>query len=226
MIYPDIQKAIFLDRPNRFVAHVQLDGRLVSCHVKNTGRCRELLIPGAEIYVQHREQPARKTAYDLIAVQKKGRLVNLDSAASNRVFHGFLTSGGLGFQPERIQPEYLHGDSRFDFYFEHGGVPCMAEVKGVTLEEDGIARFPDAPTLRGLKHLNGLRQCAREGIPAYIIFVIQMDSVQAFEANRVAQPAFADALRAVKQDGVQVLAYDCHVTPDSLDIANPVPIRY
>ena len=215
MIYNDIQKAIFQDRPNRFVAHVQLDGRIVVCHVKNTGRCRELLIPGAEIYVQHREQPERKTAYDLIAVQKKGRLVNLDSAASNRVFHEYLTSGGLGFQPERI-----------DFYFEHGGVPRMAEVKSVTLEEDGIARFPDAPTLRGLKHLNGLRQCVREGIPAYIIFVIQMDSVQAFEANRVAQPAFADALRAVKQDGVQVLAYDCHVTPDSLDIANPVPIRY
>ena len=140
MIYRDVQKAIFLDRPNRFVAHVQLNGKNVSCHVKNTGRCRELLIPGAEIYVQHREQPERKTAYDVIAVQKKGRLVNLDSAASNRVFH--------------------------------------------------------------------------------------MDSVQAFEANRVAQPAFADALRAVKQDGVQVLAYDCHVTPDSLDIANPVPIRY
>ena len=226
MIYPDIQKAIFLDRPNRFVAHVQLDGRLVSCHVKNTGRCRELLIPGAEIYVPHREQPERKTAYDVIAVQKGGRLVNLDSTAPNRVFHEFLASGDLGFSPERIQPEYRHGDSRFDFYFEHGGVPCMAEVKSVTLEEDGIARFPDAPTLRGLKHLNGLRQCVREGIPAYIIFVIQMDSVQAFEANRVAQPAFADALRAVKQDGVQVLAYDCHVTPDSLDIANPVPIRY
>lgn len=226
MIYNDIQKAIFQDRPNRFVAHVQLDGRIVVCHVKNTGRCRELLIPGAEIYVQHREQPERKTAYDLIAVRKNGRLVNLDSAAPNRVFHEYLAAGGLGFQPERIHPEYRHGDSRFDFYFEHGGQPCMAEVKGVTLEEGGIARFPDAPTLRGLKHLNGLRQCAREGIPAYIIFVIQMDSVQAFEANRVAQPAFADALRAVKQDGVQILAYDCHVTPDSLDIANPVPIRY
>ena len=226
MIYPDIQKAIFLDRPNRFVAHVQLDGRLVSCHVKNTGRCRELLIPGAEVYIQHREQPERKTAYDLITVRKNGHLVNLDSAAPNRVFHEFLAAGGFGFLPERIQPEYRHGDSRFDFYFEHGGQPCMVEVKGVTLEEGGIARFPDAPTLRGLKHLNGLRQCVREGIRAYVVFVIQMDSVQAFEANRTAQPAFADSLLADKEAGVQVFAFDCHVTPESLAIANPVPIRY
>ena len=226
MIYKDIQKAIFLDRPNRFVAHVQLNGRILNCHVKNTGRCRELLIPGAEIYIQHREKSERKTAYDLIAVQKNGCLVNLDSAAPNKVFHEFLSSGGLGFLPETIRPEYRHGDSRFDFYFEHGGKPCMAEVKGVTLEEDGIARFPDAPTLRGLKHLNGLRQCVREGIFAYVVFVIQMDSVHVFEANRATQPAFADALKIAKQDGVHVLAFDCQVTPESLAITNPVPIRY
>ena len=226
MIYNDIQKAIFQDRPNRFVAHVQLNGKIVVCHVKNTGRCRELLIPGAEIYVQHREQPERKTAYDLIAVRKNGRLVNLDSAAPNRVFHEYLAAGGLGFQPERIHPEYRHGDSRFDFYFEHGGQPCMAEVKGVTLEEGGIARFPDAPTQRGLKHIYGLRQCIREQIRAYVVFVIQMDSIRAFEANRAAQPAFADVLRTAKEDGVQVLAFDCRVTPDSLAIANPVPVLY
>ena len=226
MIYRDIQRAIFLDRPNRFVSHVQLNGRNVSCHVKNTGRCWELLIPGAEIYVQHREQPERKTAFDLIAVRKNECLVNLDSAAPNRVFQEFLSSGGLGFPPETIHPEYSHGDSRFDFFFEHGGQPCIAEVKGVTLEDDGIARFPDAPTLRGLKHLYGLRQCVREGIHAYVIFVIQMDSVRAFEANRAAQPAFSDALKAAKQDGVKVLAFDCHVTPESLEIANPVPILY
>ena len=226
MRYTNIEKATFLDRPNRFIAQIQLSGRDVRCHVKNTGRCRELLIPGAEVYVQHREQRERKTAYDLIAVRKGERLINLDSTAANHVFHEFLASGGLGFRAERIHPEYTHGDSRFDFYFEHKGRPCLAEVKGVTLEENGIARFPDAPTLRGLKHINGLRRCVRDGLEAYLVFVIQMESVLSFEANRDTQPAFAEALREAAEDGVQVLAFACRLTPESLVLADPVPIRF
>ena len=225
MRYESIHPAVFLYRPNRFIAHVQLDGEPVICHVKNTGRCRELLIPGCTVYVQKCAGEKRKTQWDLIAVEKGQRLINMDAAAPNAVFDEYLRSGGLGFVPQLIKPECRHGDSRFDFYFEHNGRPAFAEVKGVTLEEDGIVRFPDAPTERGVKHLRGLAACAAEGFEAYAVFVVQMRTVRYFEPNRLTHPAFADALLAARDAGVQILALDCHVRPDQITIAEPVPVR-
>lgn len=225
MTYDNIFEAVFLDRPNRFIAHVLLDGEKQVCHVKNTGRCRELLIPGAAVYVQKAANPARKTAYDLIAVWKGGRLINMDAAAPNRVFGEWLRAGGLGFVPELIRPECVHGDSRFDFYFEHGGKRAFAEVKGVTLEEDGIVRFPDAPTERGVKHLRGLARCVEEGFEAYAVFIIQMKGVKFFEPNRATHPEFAQALCQAARAGVKLIALDCYVTKDSLTAGERVEIR-
>lgn len=225
MRYERIRQARFLRRPNRFIAHVELDGAETVCHVKNTGRCRELLLPGAEVYVQRSSNPARKTAWDLIAVRKGARLINMDAAAPNTVFGEWLRAGGPGFAPKLIRPECVHGDSRFDFYLEHGGRRIFAEIKGVTLEEDGVVRFPDAPTERGTKHLRGLKACLAEGYEAWAVFVVQMRGVSRFEPNRKTDPAFADALAEAAAAGVRVLALDCSVTPDSIAIADPVPVR-
>ncbi len=225
MQYDSIHAGVFLARPNRFIAHVLLDGRDTVCHVKNTGRCRELLIPGAPVYVQHCGSPGRKTAYDLIAVQKGSRLINMDAPAPNAVFGEYLAAGGLGFLPSLIRPEQTYGDSRFDFYYEHNGRRGFIEVKGVTLEENGVVRFPDAPTERGVKHLHGLMSCARAGFEAWAVFVIQMQDVLYFEPNGKTHPAFAQALREAGAAGVHLLALDCAVTPDSLRIRAPVEIR-
>ena len=225
MTYDNIFEAVFLDRPNRFIAHVLLDGEKQVCHVKNTGRCRELLVPGAAVYVQKAANPARKTAYDLIAVWKGGRLINMDAAAPNRVFGEWLRAGGPGFVPELIRPECVHGDSRFDFYFEHGGKRAFAEVKGVTLEENGVVRFPDAPTERGVKHLRGLIRCVEEGFEAYAVFIIQMKGVKFFEPNRATHPEFAQALAQAARAGVKLIALDCFVTKDSLTAGERVEIR-
>ena len=225
MTYDNIHEAVFLDRPNRFIAHILLNGQKQVCHVKNTGRCRELLLPGAEIFVQHSANPARKTAYDLIAVRKGERLINMDAAAPNRVFGQWLAAGGPGFVPELIRPERVHGDSRFDCYFEHGGRKAFAEVKGVTLEEDGVVRFPDAPTERGVKHLHGLIRCVQEGFEAWAVFIIQMKGVKYFEPNRATHPEFAEALAQAAQAGVKLIALDCNVEKDSLNAADPVAIR-
>ena len=225
MIYERVVPAVFLSRPNRFIARVLLEGRETVVHVKNTGRCRELLVPGATVYIQDNHRPERKTGYDLIAVQKGERLINMDANAPNAVFGELLCAGGLGFVPDLIRPETVYGDSRFDFYFEHEGRACFAEVKGVTLEENGVVRFPDAPTERGVKHLNGLQRCVREGYEAMAVFVIQMKDVQRLEPNRATHPAFADALAAASTAGVRLLALDCQVAPDRLEIADPVPIR-
>ncbi len=225
MTYDNIHEAVFLDRPNRFIAHILLNGQTQVCHVKNTGRCRELLLPGAEIFVQHSANPARKTAYDLIAVRKGRRLINMDAVAPNTVFGQWLSAGGPGFVPELIRPECVHGDSRFDFYFEHGGRKAFAEVKGVTLEEDGVVRFPDAPTERGIKHLHGLIRCVQEGFEAWAVFIIQMKGVKYFEPNRATHPEFAEALAQAAQAGVKLIALDCDVEKDSLNAADPVAIR-
>ena len=225
MTYDNIHEAVFLDRPNRFIAHILLNGQKQVCHVKNTGRCRELLLPGAEIFVQHSANPARKTAYDLIAVRKGERLINMDAAAPNKVFGQWLSAGGPGYVPELIRPECVHGDSRFDFYFEHGGRKAFAEVKGVTLEEDGVVRFPDAPTERGVKHLHGLIRCVQEGFEAWAVFIIQMKGVKYFEPNRATHPEFAEALAQAAQAGVKLIALDCNVEKDSLNAADPVAIR-
>lgn len=225
MTYDNIHEAVFLDRPNRFIAHILLNGQKQVCHVKNTGRCKELLLPGAEIYVQHSPNPARKTAYDLIAVRKGQRLINMDAVAPNKVFGEWLSAGGPGYVPELIRPECVHGDSRFDFYFEHGGRKAFAEVKGVTLEDDGVVRFPDAPTERGVKHLHGLIRCVQEGFEAYAVFIIQMKGVKYFEPNRATHPEFAEALIQAAQAGVKLLALDCDVEKDSLRAGDLVEIH-
>lgn len=225
MIYENIAEARFLRRPNRFIAHVLLDGQETVCHVKNTGRCRELLVPGATVYIQRAANPTRKTGWDLIAVQKGQRLINMDAAAPNAVFGEWLRDGGPGFIPALIRPECRYGDSRFDFYFEHEGRRVFAEVKGVTLEENGVVRFPDAPTQRGVKHLHGLIGCVREGYEAWVVFVVQMHSVRYFEPNRETHPAFAEALAQAANAGVRVVALDCETAPESLRIAGEVPVK-
>lgn len=225
MIYENILPAVFVDRPNRFIAHVELNGRLEVCHVKNTGRCRELLIPGCRVYVQHQPSPTRKTAYDLIAVEKGERLLNMDANAPNRVFNEYVRAGRFLRGWSVIRPETTHGDSRFDFYLESPGHRLFAEVKGVTLEDDGVMRFPDAPTERGVKHLEGLARCVQEGYEAWAVFVIQTENVRWMEPNRRTHPAFADALRQATQAGVHLLALDCHTEPGRLEIRRPVEIR-
>ena len=225
MIYENVLPAVFLNRPNRFIAHVELKGRTEVCHVKNTGRCRELLVPGCRVYVQYQPSPARKTAYDLIAVEKGDRLINMDANAPNRVFGEYVRAGRFLREWPVIRPETVHGDSRFDFYLEAPGRRLFAEVKGVTLEEGGVTRFPDAPTERGVKHLEGLARCVREGYEAWAVFVIQMEDARWLEPNRHTHPAFADALARAAQAGVHLLALDCRMEPDRLEIRRPVEIR-
>ena len=226
MKYDNISEAVFIDRPNRFIANVLLDGEPVVCHVKNTGRCKELLIPGCTVYIQKSDNPLRKTAYDLIGVCKGNKLINMDAAAPNALFYEWLSSGGLGFFPEYIRPECTHGDSRFDFYFEHDGIRAFAEVKGVTLEEDGIVRFPDAPTQRGVKHLNGLCRCIEEGYEAYAVFIVQMSGTYRFEPNYETHPEFAAALKRAEECGVQLLAIQCEVSEDEITPKKYIPICF
>ena len=224
MRYEKMEPAVFLERPNRFVAYVEQAGRREICHVKNTGRCRELLVPGAELYVQRSDNPARKTALDLIAVKKGSQWVNMDSQAPNKAAAEWLRQGGLGCREITIRPEYKYGDSRFDFFLEADGRKAFMEVKGVTLEEDGIARFPDAPTERGVKHIRELIRCLDAGYEAYVFFVIQMKGVRAFEPNDRTHPAFGEALREAAKKGVQILAYDCVVRPDEMSIDKRIEV--
>jgi sugar fermentation stimulation protein A len=214
----------FLARPNRFIAHVEIDGNTEVCHVKNTGRCRELLPTGAKVWCEVSNNPARKTKYDLITVQKGERLINMDSQAPNIAAKEWLLAGGLG-KIENLKSETTQGESRFDFSFTKDGSPCFLEVKGVTLENDGICAFPDAPTQRGAKHLRGLSQLAKEGYGAYVLFVIQMTDVKYLHPNDATDPNFGAALRQASADGVQILAVDCRVTEDSMDIENKVEVR-
>ena len=224
MVYQNMVPGVFLDRPNRFIAHVELEGKMETVHVKNTGRCRELLRRGATVYCQRSGNPARKTQFDLIAVEKNGRLINMDSQAPNGAAGEWLRSGGLG-PVENLRAETVHGDSRFDFSFTLEGRQCFLEVKGVTLEHDGICAFPDAPTLRGAKHLRGLAQAAREGYGAYVLFVIQMEKVQYLHPNDETDPDFGAALRQASACGVTVLAAECAVTPESMVITQLVPVK-
>ena len=224
MHYANMIPGIFRARPNRFIAHVEIGGREEIVHVKNTGRCRELLPPGAQVWCQESDNPARKTRFDLITVQKGHRLINMDSQAPNAAVKEWLSAGGLG-PIENLKAEARHGDSRFDFAFEKDGVPCFLEVKGVTLETDGICAFPDAPTERGVKHLQGLTRLAREGYGAYVLFVIQMADVRYLHPNDATDPAFGAALREAAAAGVHILAMDCAVTADTMEICSPVDIR-
>ncbi|WP_243167592.1 MULTISPECIES: DNA/RNA nuclease SfsA [Lachnospiraceae] len=224
MKYEHMEPARFVSRPNRFVAQVEQKGRQEVCHVKNTGRCKELLVPGAELYVQRSDNPARKTALDLISVKKGEQWVNIDSQAPNKVAEEWLKAGGLGYKDIYVKPECRYGNSRFDFYLEYEGRKAFMEVKGVTLEEDGVARFPDAPTERGVKHIEELMRCMENGYDAYICFVIQMKGVTRLEPNDRTHPAFGEALRRAAKAGVQVLAYDCLVKPDELRIDRKIEV--
>lgn len=224
MYYDRMLEARFLSRPNRFVALVMLDGQEVVCHVKNTGRCKELLIPGATVYIQKADNPDRKTPYDLIAVQKGQRLINMDAAAPNQVFGEWARAGNLLPSPTLVKAEAKRGASRLDFYIESENRKAWVEVKGVTLEEDGHVRFPDAPTERGVKHLHELEACVREGYEAYVVFVVQMEGVTDFAPNWQTHPAFGEALVQAAKSGVQVLALDCTVEANSLCIRQRVPV--
>lgn len=224
MRYDDMTPGIFLARPNRFIAHVDIGGEIQVVHVKNTGRCRELLVPGCRVWCQESRNPARKTKFDLIAVEKGNRLINMDSQAPNAAAKEWLLSGGLG-KLENLRAETVRGDSRFDFSFTKDGKQCFLEVKGVTLEENGVCAFPDAPTQRGAKHLRGLTTLAQEGIGAYVLFVIQMADVACLHPNDATDPDFGQALREADRAGVQVLAMDCAVTPESMTIGKPVRVQ-
>lgn len=247
MTYQDIHAARFIARPNRFIARVELDGREETVHVKNTGRCRELLIPGCTVYLEGSANPQRKTKYDLIAVEKPRAgqpplLINMDAQAPNQVFGEWMGAGSgqmLGLpRPVLLRSETTWGNSRFDFYWEESncdkGSPCAGpglvrkgfiEVKGCTLEEDGRALFPDAPTVRGVKHLRELAACREAGYEAAVCFVIQMAGMEAFSPNDATHPEFGAALREAARAGVKVLAVECAVAPGSLAITRPVPVR-
>lgn len=224
MRYSSMVPGTFLSRPNRFIAHVQIQGTTQICHVKNTGRCRELLVPGATVWCQPSQNPNRKTKFDLIAVEKGSRLINMDSQAPNAAAREWLAGGGLG-PIEHLRAETIHGDSRFDFSFTRNGIPCFLEVKGCTLEHDGVCAFPDAPTLRGTKHLRGLIQAVEEGYECYILLVIQMSHVSYFHPNDDTDPAFGATLRQAVERGVHLIAMDCLVTDHSMDIHAPVPVQ-
>ena len=224
MKYSNMVAGRFLSRPNRFIAHVEIDGQVEICHVKNTGRCKELLPVGAQVWCQRAANPNRKTKYDLITVKKGHRLINMDSQAPNIAAGEWLAGGGLG-QVEALRPETFHGDSRYDFSFIKDGKTCYLEVKGVTLEQDGVCAFPDAPTERGAKHLRGLTQAAKDGCGAYVLFVIQMSDVKYLHPNDGTDPEFGKALREAAAGGVQVLAVNCRVTEESMVIGKQVEVQ-
>lgn len=230
MQYASVIRGQFCSRPNRFLAVVRIGGQEEIVHVKNTGRCRELLIPECTVYLSRSDNPNRKTKYDLIAVEKQREgkpplLINLDSQIPNAAAAEWLETGSLFSANAVFRREVTHGSSRFDFSIMDGNIQSFLEVKGVTLEQDGIALFPDAPTLRGVKHLQELTACQQAEIPAYLLLVIQMKEIRAFRPNDAMHPQFGEALRRAAAAGVMLLARDCIVTPDSITIDAPVPIQ-
>lgn len=225
MKYESIVKAQFLSRPNRFIAHCLVDGKEEVVHVKNTGRCKELLTPKATVYLEKSNNPNRKTLYDLVAVKKGKTLINMDSQSPNKAAKEWLEKGGYLQNPTLVRPETTYGSSRFDFYIENENEKAFVEVKGVTLENDGIACFPDAPTTRGTKHINELIKAKAEGYKVAILFVIQMKGCTKFIPNDVTDKAFADTLRLADKNGVDILAMDCIITPDSMVIDKEVMVE-
>lgn len=224
MRYENVHKGKFLNRPNRFVAHVEIDGKTEICHVKNTGRLKELLYPGVPVFVQASDNPNRKTKFDLIAVEKGKSVVNIDSLAPNKVFFEWVKDSGLFGNIQQIKPECRFRNSRFDYYLETDEKKIFVEVKGVTLEKNGVALFPDAPTERGVKHLRELCLCKEEGYEACAFFVVQMEGVTAFSPNKLTHPAFAEALCSAKQQGVHVFAATCKVSCDTLKLDSFIPV--
>ena len=224
MIYENIQRGIFQSRPNRFIAHVVVNGKTEICHVKNTGRCKELLISGVIVYVQSNDNPNRKTKFSLIAVQKGDRLINMDSQIPNKVVLEWILQGNLFNDIIKIKPESTYKNSRFDLYVETETQKAFVEVKGVTLEKDAIAMFPDAPTLRGLKHVTELIDAKKNGYDCYIIFVIQMDKIKHLSPNYTTHREFGRALELAQLSGVNILAYECDISPGSIAITKSVPV--
>lgn len=228
MKYENVIKGKFISRPNRFIATVEIDGKTETVHVKNTGRCKELLVPGFSVYLSVSDNPLRKTKYDLIAAVKKtdGKeiLINMDSQLPNFAAEEFLPLSGLFSEDAKIRREVKFGNSRFDIFVEDKGKKSFIEVKGVTLEKDGTALFPDAPTERGVKHINELIEAKKQGYDAYIFFVIQMKGVHSFSPNAEMHPEFADALKNAHKNGVKILAFDCTVTENSVTVDKAVKV--
>ena len=229
MKYNKVIKAKFIARPNRFIAYCEVDGEKETVHVKNMGRCRELLVDGAKVYLSVSDNPERKTKYDLIAVEKETDrgiiFINMDSQAPNAAAYEWISSGGYFGEGAEARREVTYGKSRFDLYIEQGERRAFVEVKGVTLENDGVASFPDAPTERGIKHVNELIAAKNDGYEAYILFVIQMKGVHTFKPNDETHKAFGDALRHAAESGVKILAYDCVITPDEMIVDAPVEVK-
>ncbi|MDR2899109.1 MAG: DNA/RNA nuclease SfsA [Clostridiales bacterium] len=226
MIYNNIHEGIFLNRPNRFIAEVLINNVVEICHVKNTGRCKELLTPGVKVILNKSDNPKRATKYDLISVYKGERLINMDSQAPNIAFGEYLKSGAFIDNLTLIKPEVKYGQSRFDFYVEAGDHSAFIEVKGVTLEDNGIVMFPDAPTLRGVKHLNELVSCMNAGYGAYAVFIIQMENVDYFTPNYKTHPEFGEALKHAVNQRVKAVAFDCKIDRYSMVINKEVPLRF
>ena len=224
MNYNNILEGKFISRPNRFIAHVEINGKVEICHVKNTGRCKELLTPNAIVFVEENNNPNRKTEFSLIGVIKGKRIINMDSQVTNKVVHEWILKGNLITEVTLIKPEKKYNNSRFDFYIETENRKIFIEVKGVTLESEGIVKFPDAPTERGVKHVKELCDCIKDGYEAYIIFVIQMKDVLHFEPNIETHKEFAEVLKEAAKNGVNIIAVDCEVKEDSINIRDYVKV--
>ena len=230
MEYQHIVPGTFIKRPNRFIAHVETDEGVQICHVKNTGRCKELLVPGCTVYLEESDNPKRKTRFDLIAVEKKREgssplLINMDSQAPNKVFGEWAAAGNLRPDLTLLRPETTYGNSRFDYYWETSEKRGFVEIKGVTLEEDGVVRFPDAPTERGVKHIEELISAHEAGYETAICFIVQMEGMRWVEPIDITHPAFGDALRKAAKAGVKVMALECAVTPGTLNAVRPIPVK-
>ena len=223
MKYSNIYKGTFIERPNRFIAICEIDGKKETCHVKNTGRCRELLVKGATVYLEKSSNPSRKTQFDLIAVEKNGKLINMDSQIPNFVVAESLNK--IFRDIIFVKQEYKYGNSRFDIYVETRTEKIFVEVKGVTLEDDGVVRFPDAPTERGIKHLKELQKAVKEGYRACVVFLVQMNNVKYFEPNYKTHPEFAEELKRAYKNGVEIFVYDSVVTPHEIKLNNPIKIK-
>jgi sugar fermentation stimulation protein A len=225
MTYKKVVEGRFISRPNRFIAKVNIDGKEHTVHVKNTGRCKELLTDNAVVFLEESDNPNRKTLYDLIAVYKGDTLINMDSQSPNKAVGEWLKSGGFLPNPTIVKPESVYGNSRLDFYLENENEKAFVEVKGVTLEDNGVARFPDAPTERGRKHLGELIKAKNDGYKTAVVFVIQMKGCKYFEPNSTTDLPFAKELKRAKECGVEVIALDCIVTPNSMTIDKEIEVR-
>lgn len=224
MNYENVRKAIFMSRPNRFIAHVLVDEVDTVVHVKNTGRCRELLVPGAEVFLEKAKSNDRKTPYDLITVRKGQRLINMDSQAPNRIFAEWVKTGGGFAECSLLKAECTYKNSRFDFYYETPSSRGFVEVKGVTLEENGVVRFPDAPTQRGVKHIEELMDAKENGYDAWVVFIVQMNHVSHFEPNDHTHPEFGEVLRKAKACGVRMMALTCEVSETTVIVDGEIPM--